>query len=71
MRGGAYCKQEREAPLLWEAVFPTHRYRRGAGSIFTVKRTKTGSWYAVIGGKLWEGRWFKSADEAMRALDYP
>lgn len=48
---------------------------RCEGRIASVRRSRSGSWYALVDGRLLEGRWFKSDQEARqeaeRVLAFP
>ena len=44
-------------------------FKRQSGLLATAKRTTRGSWFVTVNGDLWEGQWFKTADEAKRAVD--
>jgi len=39
------------------------------GRTLTVKQAKSGKWYLVINQTIVEGKWFNSAEEAMRSAD--
>ena len=45
-----------------------HHIRR-EGRIASVRRSRSGSWYASVDGRLLEGRWFKTDQEAKREAE--
>ena len=45
------------------------QYKQHRGSLCSVKRSKTGSYYVSINQTLWKGQWFNSIEEAKQAVD--
>ncbi len=45
-------------------------YRQCAGAIATVKQASTGKWYATVNGKMIQGHWLSTKQEAVKLAEH-
>ena len=45
-------------------------YRQNGGGIATVKQARSGKWYVTVNGRMVEGRWLNTKEEAIKLADH-
>ena len=54
----------------WRAAKKGGIYRQNANGIATVKQARSGKWYVTFNGKMIQGYWFGTKEEAVKLADH-
>jgi hypothetical protein len=65
-----FSVKTRPADTGWRAAKKGGFYRQCAGCIATVKLSSTGKWYVTFNGKMIQGHWLSTKQEAVKLADH-
>ena len=65
-----FAAKTRPSDTGWRPAKKGGFFRQCAGGIATVKRASTGKWYVTVDGRMIEGYWLNTKDEAVKLADH-
>ena len=65
-----FCVKTRPADSGWRATKKGGFYRQCAGGIATVKQASSGKWYITVNGKMIQGHWLGTKQDAVKLADH-
>ena len=64
-----FCEMVGSRDTGWLTAKKGGFYRQSAGGIATVKQARSGKWYVTVNGRMVEGHWLNTKDEAIKLAD--